>query len=297
MNNPKRHHFVPAGYLYGFIEDGTNFLNIFSKRSGLWRKQKPEQVMVRNKYYYQSWVPDGVDKNILEKSLGSWTEPKGLEALNRLIESPETLDDEDIANILVYIEFQRIRVPRQADMAKSLATNAITLEILKAPEGQEALKYAEVVMKDSFRFDFMKMVQGSMTPYLSKMIWELIEAEHGTSFITSDSPVTFFNADFLPPTEAGVALYGTIVLFPVNKKFLLKMHHSEYETGEKGTSEHLPIYPHVEDGVIEIRRGTIWGEENVNRQNWIMHQLSQDLVVGESKEILEIAIGKTLEGH
>ena len=182
-------------------------------------------------------------------------------------------------------------------MAKSLATNAITLEILKAPEGQEALKYAEVVMKDSFRFDFMKMVQGSMTPYLSKMIWELIEAEHGTSFITSDSPVTFFNADFLPPTEAGVALYGTIVLFPVNKKFLLKMHHSEYETGEKGTSEHLPIYPHVEDGVIEIRRGTIWGEENVNRQNWIMHQLSQDLVVGESKEILEIAIGKTLEGH
>jgi hypothetical protein len=81
MSNPKRHHFVPESYLNGFTEEKTGFLHIYSKRSGLWRRQKPKQVMVRNKYYRQEWAPDGVDKNILEKTIGFTTEPKGLSSL------------------------------------------------------------------------------------------------------------------------------------------------------------------------------------------------------------------------
>jgi hypothetical protein len=84
MSNPKRHHFVPESYLNGFTEEKTGFLHIYSKRSGLWRRQKPKQVMVRNKYYRQEWAPDGVDKNILEKTIGFTTEPKGLSSLRKL---------------------------------------------------------------------------------------------------------------------------------------------------------------------------------------------------------------------
>lgn len=43
----------------------------------MWRRQKPKQVMVRNKYYHQDWVPEGIDKNILEKTIGGGLEPKG----------------------------------------------------------------------------------------------------------------------------------------------------------------------------------------------------------------------------
>lgn len=297
MSTPKRHHFVPVSYLYGFVEDSTDFLNIYSKQSGLWRRQKPEQVMVRNKYYHQTWAPGGVDKNILEKKLGAELEPKGLEALKKLIDGLETLDEEDIVNILIYLRFQRVRVPRQADMAKALAKTAITLEMKKTLKGREALKYGKIVIKDSFRFEFMRMVHGTLTPYFSRMIWELIEAEQGTSFITSDSPVTFYNAEFLPPTEPGIALYGTFVLFPINKRFLLVMRHAEYESGEKGATEALPSDLDIEDGVIEIRKDIVWGEKEVQSQNWLMLQLSQDLVVGESKAILEKAIGNTLAGH
>lgn len=297
MSNPKRHHFVPESYLDGFAEDGTGFLSVYSKRSDMWRRQKPKQVMVRNKFYHQDWAPSGVDKNILEKKLGAETEPKGLSALRRLIEEPATLDDEDTASILIYLQFQRIRVPRQADMAKSIAKTAITLEMMKTPQGREALKHGDVVIKDSFRFEFMRTAHGTLTPYFSRMIWEIVEAAPGTSFVTSDSPVSFYNVDFAPPTEPGAALYGTMVLFPINKQFLLTMRHPEYERGEKEASEALPDDIDIEDGVIEIRRDIVWGEDEVRSHNCLMLQLSQDLVVGASKGVLEDAVGKTISGH
>jgi hypothetical protein len=297
MDTLKRHHFVPESYLYGFVEGDSSFLNVYSKRLDIWRRQKPKQVMVRNKYYHQDWAPDGVDKNIFEKRLGAELEPKGLGALRKLTEAPETPCDDDTANILVYLAFQRIRVPRQADLAKSLAETAITFELMKTSEGRALLQYGEVVMKDSFRFEFMRTVLGSLLPYFSRMIWELIEAEDGTSFITSDSPVSFHNVDFLPPTEPGVGLCGTRVFFPINKRFLLVMHHPEGGSGERGASEALPRDLDIVNGAVEIRKDSVWGEEQVQRQNWIMLELSQDLVVGESKSILEQAIDKKPAEH
>jgi len=289
MTTPKRHHFVPAAYLQGFVEDQTGFLNVFSKRTRTWRRQKPNQVMVRNKFYHQDWAPAGVDKDILEKALGAEIEPNGLLALKRLVEEPETLDDTAMAAILEYLQFQRIRVPRQADMAKRLAELVVTGELSKTPEGRQALKSGKVEMKDSFRFDFMRTVHGSLTPYFSRMVWEVIEAHPGTSFVTSDSPVSFYNRDFPPPTEAGAALYGTSVVFPINKRFLLRMVHPEYETGEKGASDALPTDLENEDSVVEIQKGMVWGEDAVHAQNGVMFQLSQDLLVGESKTSLERA--------
>ena len=297
MSNPKRHHFVPEAYLDGFVEDDTGFLNVYSKGSNLWRRQKPKQVMVRNKFYHQDWVPSGVDKNVLEKRLGAEMEPRGLLALRKLVSAPETLNDDDTANILIYLQLQRIRVPRQSDTAKSLAKTAITLEMMKTSEGREALRHGEVVIKDSFRFEFMRTVHGILAPYFARMIWEIVEAGPSMSFITSDSPVTFYNVDFMPPTEPGVALYGTMVFFPINKRFLLLMRHPEYEAGEMEASEALPKDLDIDDGAIEVRKDIVWDEEKVQRQNWLMFQLSQDLIVGENKAVLENAIGKVLSGH
>jgi hypothetical protein len=185
LSNPKRHHFVPRGYLGRFVEADTGFLNIYSKRSGFWRRQKPDQVMVRNRYYHQRWVPEGIDKNVLEIRLGQWTEPRGLASLQKLVTSPEFITDDDSANILTYIEFQRLRVPRQAEMAKELARNAITLELIKHPETRESLSNNRIVMKDSLRFEFMRMVSGRLMPYMSRMVWKIARAAEGQLFITS----------------------------------------------------------------------------------------------------------------
>lgn len=285
--NPKRHHFVAKAYLNGFIDDG-GFLNIYSKNHNRYRRQKPDQVMVRNKYYSQDWVPEGVDKNILEKYLGAELEPKGLAALRKLTETPELLGGCDMKAIIDYLQVQRLRVPRQADMAKTFGKIAITNEIAKTQEGREALKYSEVIVLDPIRFDYLQMAN-ELSPYFMRMKWELVKANTGLSFITSDSPVTLFNVDFPPPAEPGLALYGTIAVFPINKNFLLRLEHPEYTNGEKVASERIPENSKKKNG-ITIGRTVVGDEEFVHHHNWIMWQLSHDLIVGESKEILEQAI-------
>ncbi|MGR3179615.1 MAG: DUF4238 domain-containing protein [Candidatus Anammoxibacter sp.] len=289
MSKPKRHHFVPESYLKGFANTKDGFLYIYSKQSNEWRRQKPKEVMVINKYYHQDGVPDGVDKNILENTLGSEIEPKGLMALQKLIKKNEKIDCNDVAYILRYLEFQRIRVPRQANMAKTIAKTKLLEVLSKDQECREVLKQCTVTIKDSIRFDYMKIVTGLLSPYFSRMTWEVVGIEDGLSFITSDSPVSFFNSDFHSSfsDEPGIALYGTMVLFPINKHFLLVLRHPEYAKEEKGASESLPMDLCVEDGVIELRRGKILNEDEVQLHNAIIYDLAHDLIVGESNEILE----------
>ena len=296
MSNPKRHHFVPKSYLSAFVENESGFLHVYSKQSDMWRRQKPTQVMVRNKYYHQDWAPDGVDKNILEKRLGEFTEPKGLASLNKLLISPEELTDDDTAHILMYLQFQRIRVPRQAETAKALAQSALELSLAQKGFGQEAIKFCQIEMKDNFRFEFMRHVLGTLSPFMSRMVWELVEASPPASFITTDSPVTFFNVDFPPPFEPGIALYGTFLLFPINTKFLLILKHPEYERGAKGASEKLPNTLEIEDGVIEIRKDIVWDCTQVENHNSLMFCLAQDLIAASNKFTLEKAVGKSLSG-
>ena len=58
------------------------------------------------------------------------------------------------------------------------------------------------------------------------MEWEIYEAEPGAAFVTTDSPVSLYNPSILPPSEAGLALAGTIVFFPLSSQRALLMRHS-----------------------------------------------------------------------
>ena len=184
--------------------------------------------MIITNYYRQDWAPDGIDPCALEKELGKNLEPKGLASLHKLPDDLAKVSDDDLSNISTYMEFQRIRVPRQAEIGKALAKFALEREISKTKSGRDALKVAEVVIKDSFRFEFIKTLINSLTPYFTRMLWEVIEAPDDTSFITSDSPVTFLNGKVLPPEEPGLKMYGTMVAFPISPKYLLLLKHPKY---------------------------------------------------------------------
>lgn len=75
------------------------------------------------------------------------------------------------------------------------------------------------------------------------------------------------------------------------------MHHPEIETGEEESTAPLPKGLDIEDGVIEIRKDIVWDKKQVQWVNWFMLQQSQDLIVGESKEVLETTIGNEIFGH
>src|SRR5437879_5090897 len=107
------------------------------------------------------------------------------------------------------MELQRIRVPRQAAWATNLMRQHLLT--LLGPEMREQLRANKLhlTMKDSARFDFMRSALGTLHPWFSRMEWEVVEAEAGSAFITTDSPVSFVNASFVPPAEAGIGLAGT----------------------------------------------------------------------------------------
>lgn len=88
----------------------------------------------------------------------------------------------------------------------------------------------ELTMKDSARFDYMRMSIGAIHPWLARMEWEVVESQEGSFFITSDSPVSFYNPKAPPPAEAGIGLAGTIVFFPLSSRKLLVLRHPECRT-------------------------------------------------------------------
>jgi len=196
MENPKHHHFVPRWYLEKFTDPHSGFLHVYDRKTEAWRKQKPDKLMKINRYYKQSHVPDGIDPYILERGFGSWLEPKAKDALDKLLYSPSELDAEDSAIIMLYLELQRLRVPRQAEMVKQLLTTFMNTDLLDElpPELASMVRNKQVIVKinDSFRFNFMHGVTGSLIPYFARMHWSIVKAREGYGFVTSDSPVAFF---------------------------------------------------------------------------------------------------------
>jgi hypothetical protein len=281
LSNPKKHHYVPRWYLEKFT-DSEGYLHVYDKGAGKWRRQRPKEVMAINQYYKQTWVPKGIDPNIFEIGLGQQTEPDGKNALELMLSNPQALTDEHSAAILVYLELQRIRVPRQAEQAKSLLQK--TILSLAPQEAVEAILKGDVKLeiKDSFRIEFIRMAVGLFHPWFARMKWRVIEAGDGSSFVTTDSPVTFFNRAFDPPAEPGIGLAGTIVLFPLSSKYLLTMEHPEYLKRGMSPLTLLPE-PGEENSVLEIQSGDIWDTEKVRKHNWVMGLLSHRLLVSNTK--------------
>lgn len=240
-----------------------------------------------NSYYRQEWAPPGIDPNIFEKTLGEWLERDAKDSIERLIHYPATLTDNDTTTLLIYIELQRIRVPRQSEKAKELMRNTILQ--LAPPDAAAAIRAGEFLLtiKDSARFDYMRMITGTLNPWFGRMEWEVFEAERGAAFVTTDSPVSLYNAKAPPPAEPGLALAGTIVFFPLSSRYALLMRHPEIRTDPDIPRLAVLPEPPPEDGRLSITHGAVWSTKVVNNFNWKMVQLSDRLIVGESKEVLE----------
>ena len=235
-------------------------------------------------YYRQDWAPPGIDPNILEKKLGAWIEPNARKAFDKLLQGGRGLTDDDTTAIVVYLEFQRIRVPRQAQSAMPSAINTILTNLPPELQGMIARGEVKITLRDSIRFLFMRSLTGQLVQWLSNMEWEVFESPDCTSFITTDSPVSFFNFDFRPPTEAGIGLLGTRVLFPLNPKYLLVLRHSEFDGSNRtASSQRLPV-PEINDGPISFTYLPC-SYEQVVIFNWVMLELSDQIIVANSPQV------------
>lgn len=279
------HHYVPRSYLARFVDD-NGFLYVFDRGSKSMRRQRPKEIMKINSYYRQAWAPTGIDTNILETSLGEGLEAETKVSLDRLIAEPSNLTAQDVANLLTYIELQRIRVPRQAESTKKLMRDLILRLAPKDIKADIDSGKFSLTIKDAARFDLMRMAIGSMSPWFGSMEWEVFMAEPGAAFITTDSPVSFYNASLPPPAESGLAYAGTMVFFPLSSRYALVMRHHEYKDDLAISRLDVLPTPMKEDGHIPIIHGDIWSQEVVDSFNWKMAKLSLNLIVGCSEDVL-----------
>lgn len=246
--------------------------------------------MAINHYYRQEWAPSGGDPNIMEKGLGEWLERDVKKSIDRLIHEPATLTEQEMATLLTYLELQRIRVPRQFDMAKTLMQETLMRDMPSEAAALIRAGRASLTIEDSARFEYIRTLVGKLSPWFGVMKWEICQAEEGASFVTTDSPLSLYNPATPPPAEPGLALAGTIVLFPLDSHHMLFLRHSEYLTRSDMSPLAVLPEPSVKDGWISIASGRVWNTDKVNTFNWQMLQLCDRFVVAESREVLEACI-------
>lgn len=243
--------------------------------------------MTVNNYYRQDWAPSGVDPNIMEKTLGEWLETDAKESIDRLIDEPSTFTETDTETLLVYLELQRIRVPRQSEMAKALMRETLMQHVSREAAAEIRAGRFLLTIKDSARFEYMRTLVGKLQSWFGRMEWKVIRSEEGAGFVTTDSPVSLYNLATPPPAEPGLALAGTVVFFPLDSRHVLLMRHPEIRT-EPGMSPLTVLQePCVENDQISLTHGGMWNTDVVNNFNWKMVQLCDRFVVAESEEVLQ----------
>lgn len=278
--SPKSHHYVPRSYLNRFT-DTNGFLYVKDFKRNQRRRQRPKEVMKIDAYYRQNWAPTGIDVNIFEIELAKGIENDAKNILDKLVVSPHELSERDMENLVLYIELQRIRVPRQAEIAMNLMRSVILKSAPSDITREIHNGQLQLTMKDSARFDYMKMVIGTIHPWISRMNWEIIEADSESVFITTDSPVSFYNSAVLPPAEPGLALAGTIIFFPLSSKKLLLIRHQKCKTENSLT---LLEKPEI-DNRISLTYGRVWNKTLVERTNRKLATLARELIVGENESV------------
>lgn len=292
LNISKRHHYAPEWYLKRFADLESGKLVVYDRKNNDFREnQNPDKVMTIKHHNRQEWVPEGVNPLVFEDAI-EIVENRGRIAIDALIENPLRITEDDTAAIIVYLLAQRIRVPRQANIAMQSVFKPILNEFIsKNSDIAEALikENFEITLKDKeCRFEYMASIGEPHIDYFVRMQGEVYTAADGASFITTDNPVTFFNPAFYPLLEPGIAYAGTMVFFPLSPKQLLVLKHPEIDRSP--TIDPLTTIvadPLPEEGhqfvkmVKEIEAQMVW---SINK---MMIDLADNIVVAAHRTIIE----------
>ncbi len=228
----------------------------------------------------------------MEHLFASGIEPKGNDAIEALIASPDEGDFEQLETVLAYLIMQRIRVPRQLEFFARHATSVAEQRFF-----EETGEKVRVTTTTGARFTIMRELTGHLAlgagfPYLARMKWRLFSAEGDAEFITSDSPVSFYNAAVHADAnnEAGIGHAGTVVQFPLSPKHLLTLRHPEFDSlGPEVSNDYLrPV--RIEDSPLALGIDYEHFVIRLGKQSKAMNSpvflLSQRYVLASNEELL-----------
>lgn len=256
----RHHHFLSQCYLRGFTKNGSKKSNLIVVELSQKKHFETKPRNVGGIRDFNRINAEGVDQNILEKSLADF-ESQAATSLKALVEGADFAGQEKEA-IITLIGLSAVRSPQmrenmrefQAQIAERIldialaskerwesqigqmresgenVSESVTYEDVKRFHDSKAYKI-DVAREHHIRME-MEMLQ-TIVPLLMERNWTLIRsnAESG-SFITADRPVAldYDEPEKIPPVyrnAPGFGLTNTYVYFPIAKHVSLLGQFSE----------------------------------------------------------------------
>jgi hypothetical protein len=248
---PRKHHQVPQFYLAGFTKSDSKDGDLYvldKKQRKIWIST-PTNTAHKRDFHKISVAPD-VDPMAIEKALGQ-LEGRWSAVLKSVIETQAIPDGEPFAELMMFVAFMAVRVPRiremlsnfidrvskteiqlmfhtkeaQADFRKALADLG---RLVSDAEFEELVRFAqsgeyEVNFEQTWHVQEMVEMASTLAPALSLRNWCLwIAEESAPDLICSDNPVAPTWA--IPVSGWMSPAFGTrntIVSVPVNRRIVL----------------------------------------------------------------------------
>lgn len=230
---PRKHHFIPRGYLAGFCRDDGGRLALYDRARGDYRDRQRILDVAHIKDYYAYETASGELNFDVERALGE-IESKALPVIHKIDVGEQITGDERYA-LALYVAFQHTRTPVfEASLHSfSSALTGKLAAIAPVPPGGQPMTEDEIAKRwglEINRPDSLRMML-DLSPEIAEtlygMEWRVARRpDDKTSFITTDSPFSLMpGPDYVPGPFGdgmGIKTPGVFKTLPLSQaSFLL----------------------------------------------------------------------------
>jgi hypothetical protein len=225
MPKPKRHHFVPEFYLFGFTRDGM--LSVYDREKNEFRRQPPKNTAVIGHYY--AFINNEGETDYSFEGALSQIEGLGKAAITKL-NAGEDISPEERVNLAYFIALLFSRTPKFEREIEQIADSAAKLTMKHMFQTAEAVEahFAAMGRDRSYSAkDFLDFIHDEkyslvgnrnitirtmlqqmpeVASMLACMDWLVIHTSSEHAFITGDSPFALLLTDEQRKSGAPVGL-------------------------------------------------------------------------------------------
>lgn len=227
---PRKHHFVPRGYLSGFCRSHEQRLALFDRVRNSYRDRQRVLDVAHIKDYYAFEVDGDLNFDV-ERALGD-IESGALPVIAKIDAGQEINGDERYA-LALYTAFQHTRTP--AFQSKFEAMSSILTRKLAAtvptPVSSEGMIEAEIAAELGLEMDRRATLRLmlSISPQIAELLYEMNwviarRPNEKSSFITTDSPFCLIpGPDYVsqPSRGIGISTAGILKTIPLSQSSVL----------------------------------------------------------------------------
>ena len=272
MPAKRKHHYVQARYLDGFLAEGETRLWCYGRQRPEPFRAIPDELANERDFYA---IPDAPAGSNIEDFLEKFVETPGLNALRELVRRRQSPTLTSRIALARYVAFQEMRVPHTRELMRKQHLHTLTHlekqmrargarqvtiypsataegEIAEAGEAytitmEEARAHLAELDRNLDTFDLPTMVDlaKDFSVFFVQMRWTVLLAPEGSAFITSDNPV--FRAFKDPNLHDSALLRPDCMVFcPLTEKAVLLMEHDleflalQKKETEEGKGHTLP---------------------------------------------------------